>query len=160
MNEIDSASASNPLPPRELYGNRELCRLLRPHSIAVVGASATPGSFGHRTLENISIGYTGKIYPINPKYPDLLGHKCYPSIDDLPDVPDCVVVAVVAEQVLPIVERCAVMGVGGTVIYSSGTATLRCHEREASAAQELSGLCDRVPPTGHRRSAKRTVGLG
>ena len=42
----------------------------------------------------------------------------------------------------------------------SGTVTLRCREREASATQELSGLCDRVPPRGHRRSAKRTVGLG
>ena len=41
-----------------------------------------------------------------------------------------------------------------------GTVTLRCREREASATQELSGLCDRVPPRGHRRSAKRTVGLG
>ena len=120
MNAIDGVSAPNPLPARELYGNKDLSRLLRPHSIAVVGASATPGSFGHRTLENISIGYIGKIYPINPKYPVLMGHKCYPSIDDLPDVPDCVVVAVAAEQVLPIVEKCAAMGVGGTVIYSSG----------------------------------------
>src|SRR5271157_74052 len=42
----------------------------------------------------------------------------------------------------------------------TGTVTLRCREREASATQELSGLCDRVPPCGHRRSAKRTVGLG
>ncbi len=42
----------------------------------------------------------------------------------------------------------------------SGTVTLRCREREASATQELSGLCDRVPPRGHRRGAKRTVGLG
>jgi hypothetical protein len=46
------------------------------------------------------------------------------------------------------------------VIVRSGTVTLRCREREASATQELSGLCDRVPPRGHRRSAKRTVGLG
>ncbi len=41
-----------------------------------------------------------------------------------------------------------------------GTVTLRYRKREASATQELSGLCDRVPPRGHRRSAKRTVGLG
>ena len=43
---------------------------------------------------------------------------------------------------------------------ADGTVTLRCREREASATQELSGLCDRVPPRGHRRGAKRTVGLG
>ena len=47
-----------------------------------------------------------------------------------------------------------------TTLHHGGTVTLRCCEREASATQELSGLCDRVPPRGHRRSAKRTVGLG
>ncbi len=46
------------------------------------------------------------------------------------------------------------------VYKPEGTVTLRCREREASATQELSGLCDRVPPRGHRRGAKRTVGLG
>ena len=57
---------------------------------------------------------------------------------------------------LPVQDHLAVRGFNA----HGGTVTLRCREREASATQGLSGLCDRVPPRGHRRSAKRTVGLG
>ncbi|MPZ46347.1 MAG: hypothetical protein GEV05_23750 [Betaproteobacteria bacterium] len=105
---------------RELYGAEELSRLLRPRSVAIVGASATPGAFGYRTLQNTSFGYTGSAYPINPRHREILGRACYPTIDSLPEVPDCVVLSVPAEQVLPIVEQCAGLGVGGAVIYSSG----------------------------------------
>jgi acyl-CoA synthetase (NDP forming) len=105
---------------RELYGAKELSRLIRPRSVAVVGASATPGSFGYRTLENTKFGYTGAVFPINPKHTEILGRPCYPDLDSLPQVPDCVVLSVPAAQILPTVEKCADMGVGGMVIYSSG----------------------------------------
>ncbi len=116
---------ANPLsvncaPPRELYGAKELSRLIRPRSIAVIGASATPGSFGYRTLQNTAFGYTGKVYPINPKHSEILGRACYPTIESLPEVPDCVVLSVPAAQTLPIIEQCASYGVGGAVIYTSG----------------------------------------
>jgi hypothetical protein len=58
-----------------LFGRPELHRLIAPQSVAVVGASETPGSFGARTLDNIRIGYGGKIYPINPRYPVDRGHQ-------------------------------------------------------------------------------------
>ncbi len=108
------------LAPRELYGTKELSRLIRPRSIAVVGASATPGSFGYRTLQNTAFGYTGKVYPINPRHDSILDRTCYPSIESLPEAPDCVVLSVPSAQALPIVEQCAALGVGGAVIYSSG----------------------------------------
>ena len=105
---------------RDLYGTKELMRLLRPRSVAVIGASATPGSFGYRTLQNTAFGYTGNVYPINPKHREILGRACYQTIESLPEVPDCIVLSVSAVQALPIIEQCAALGVGGAVIYSSG----------------------------------------
>jgi hypothetical protein len=49
---------------RDLYGTKDLVRLVRPRSIAIVGASPTPGSFGYRTIQNAQLGYTGAIYPV------------------------------------------------------------------------------------------------
>src|SRR6266404_3225400 len=107
---------------RELYGRKELHRLIDPRSVAVIGASETPGSFGSRTLENIRIGYTGKIFPINPRYESIAGLKCYAGLEELPEVPDCVVVIVPKTHVEGLVNRAASMGVGGMIIYSAGFA--------------------------------------
>jgi len=120
MTPLDNGPSVQVSARRELYGAKELSRLLRPRSVAVIGASATPGSFGYRTLQNTAFGYTGDVYPINPKHREILGRACYPTIESLPQVPDCVVLSVPAAQALPIVEQCAAMGVGGAVIYSSG----------------------------------------
>lgn len=120
MNSTDTPAHARASAQRELYGARDLARLLRPRSVAVVGASSSPGSFGYLTLRNTAFGYTGRVYPINPKHAELLGRTCYPAIESLPEVPDCVVLSVPAAQVLPIVEQCAALGVGGAVIYSSG----------------------------------------
>lgn len=85
---MDLSFSAHPSAPRELYGVKELSRLLRPRSVAVIGASATPGSFGYRTLQNTTFGYTGKVYPINPKHGEILGRACYPTIESLPEMPD------------------------------------------------------------------------
>jgi acyl-CoA synthetase (NDP forming) len=106
--------------PRALYGTSELSRLIRPRSVAVVGASNTPGAFGYRTVQNCSFGYSGKVFPINPRHAEILGHTCYSDLESLPEVPDSVVLCVPAEQAMGIVEKCAALGVGGAVIYSSG----------------------------------------
>lgn len=119
---------------RPLYGAKELQRLIRPKSVAVIGASNTPGGFGYRTVQNCSFGYTGKVFPINPRHAEILGHACYPDIDSLPEVPDSVVLSVPADQTLPIIEKCAALGVGGAVIYSSGF--LETGEAEKMAQQQ------------------------
>ncbi len=105
---------------RALYGKRELARLIRPRSVAIVGASPTPGSFGCRSIENTAFGYSGKVFPVNPKYPEIGGHRCYASVDDIPETPDCVVLSVPRGQIVPLAEQCAARGVGGAVIYTSG----------------------------------------
>ena len=107
---------------RPLYGRKELNRLINPSSVAVIGASGTPGSFGARTLENIAIGYAGRVFPINPRHETVAGMRCYPSLEALPEVPDCVIVIVPGLQVEDIIQTAAGIGVGGVIIYSSGFA--------------------------------------
>ena len=111
------------IPDRQkLYGRKELRRMIDPQSVAVIGASETVGSFGSRTLENIQIGYKGKIFPINPKYQTIAGLPCYADLESLPEVPDCVIVIVPMQHVEDLVQRAAAMGVGGFIVYSAGFA--------------------------------------
>ena len=114
---------------RPVYGRKELGRLLEPQSIAIVGISANVGSFGQRTLVNLA-HYRGRIYGVNPKYDEVHGLKCYPSLAALPEVPDCVALAVPREAVEPLVEQCAAIGAGGVIIFASGYAETGLAERE------------------------------
>src|SRR5580700_2582695 len=69
--------------------------LLRPRSIAIVGASAREGSFGFRLIAALTSGrYRGTVYPINPRYEEIAGHRCYPSLKALPELADCAAFAV------------------------------------------------------------------
>ena len=115
---------------RRLYHRADLARLIDPRSIAVIGVSASPGGFGSRTLANLK-HFTGRAYAVNPKYDALHGVRCYPSIAALPEVPDCVVVALPRESVEPAVEACAAAGVGGVVIFASGYTETGLPERRA-----------------------------
>lgn len=110
------------LASRAAYGKSDLARLIKPRSIAVVGASSTRGSFGYNSVENAALGGRGNVYPVNPKYDEILGYRCYPDIKSLPEVPDSVVLTLPRKQVLPVAEECAALGVGGLVIFSSGYA--------------------------------------
>ena len=83
--------------------------LLRPKSIAVIGASERP-SLGRSLIVSAErIGFEGRIYPINPKYPEILGQRCYPSVEYLPEAPDVVVFSIrnplIPEQVRLAVKR-------------------------------------------------------
>src|ERR1700733_9328615 len=76
-------------------GTTALDALLRPRSIAIVGASTREGSFGLRLLNAISSGrYRGAVYPINPRYGEIAGQRCYPRLDAVPESPDCAAFAV------------------------------------------------------------------
>src|SRR5262245_32571413 len=82
-----------PNPSKALYSRAELTRLLNPRSVAIVGISPKPGTFGLRTLNNLK-AFEGKVYPVNPKYSEIAGHRCHAGLAALPEAPDCVVVAV------------------------------------------------------------------
>ncbi len=122
-----------------LYGRKELSRLFDPRSVALVGASETPGSFGLRTIENVSVGYAGELYLVNPRYEKILGRRCYPSLGALPQVPDCVIVAVPKEHVEPLAQQAAALGVGGMIVYTAGFAEVGAPDRIA-AQQRLAAL--------------------
>ena len=75
--------------------NHRLDPLLRPRSVAVIGASGRSDSLGEWSLTNLCKGgFGGNIYPVNPRYEELQGRKCYPSLEDLPEVPDLVIFGV------------------------------------------------------------------
>ena len=75
---------------RDLDAN--LARFFAPRSIAVIGASERPGSFGQRTQENLKV-FDGTVYLVNPGRDEIDGEKCYRSLADLPEAPDCAVIA-------------------------------------------------------------------
>ena len=113
--------------------------LVRPRSVAVVGATDRAGP-GRTIIESLGrIGFNGPIYPVNPKYQTVLNHVCYPSLTDLPEAPDLVVFSIrnplVPEQVRLAVKR----GARAAVIYDSGFAELG--EDGARLQAEIAGLC-------------------
>lgn len=96
-------------------------RLIAPRSVAVVGVSERVSGFGSRVVANLR-DFDGIVYQINAKYTLLAGQPCYPSLDALPEVPDCVVIATQRDAVEPIVARCAALGAGAVVLFAAGYA--------------------------------------
>jgi len=98
-------------------------RLLRPRSVAVVGASDKPGALGTTLLSNLDAnGFAGDIYPINPKRESLGGRACLPGIEALPEGVDAAVLAIPRAGVLDAVKALAERKVGGVVIFAAGFA--------------------------------------
>src|SRR5436309_2923884 len=92
-----------------------------PQSVALVGASATPGKIGNSVLDSIAKhDYKGKVYPINPKSEEILGLKCYSSLSTIPDKVDLVVVCVDLSITAPVLEECAKKEIHNVVIVSGG----------------------------------------
>ena len=102
---------------------RSVARLLAPESIAVIGASRTPGTIGHELFRKLVAGeFTGPVYPVNPHTVSIASVRAYPSVLDVPDAVDLAVVVVPAPEVPDVVEQCAQKGVHGLVIISAGFA--------------------------------------
>jgi len=99
----------------------ELKELLSPTSVAVIGASARVGSVGGSILRNLlSWGFTGAIYPVNPKYDSVLDLPCVHSVDELPASTDMAVIAIHRDHVLNAVEACGRRGIRHLVIITAG----------------------------------------
>ncbi|MFN3654790.1 MAG: 3-hydroxypropionate--CoA ligase [Candidatus Nitrosotenuis sp.] len=96
-------------------------KFFTPESVALVGASATPGKVGNSVLDSLAKhDYKGKVFPINPKADEILGIKCYPSLEAINDKVDLVVVCVDLSVTPPILESCAKKGIHNVVIVSGG----------------------------------------
>jgi len=95
--------------------------LFYPRSIAVIGASRTPGSVGQSLLANIiSNRIQGIVYPVNPKAKGILGIKSYPTVTEIPDVVDLAVIIVPSQYVPSVLDECGQKGVKGAIIISAG----------------------------------------
>ena len=117
--------------------------VLRPASVAVIGASRRPGSVGRAILQNlIDGGFPGRVYPVNPGAAELDGIGCLPSAAALPEQVDLAVIAVPAGAVLGVAEDCGRRGVGALVVIAAGL--------PGPARAELLGIC--------RRHGMRMVG--
>ena len=98
----------------------EMNRFFNPDSIAVVGASERgQGAF---MIDNLSHGYRGKVYPVNPKYSEIHGVPCYPSVDRIPGPVDLALVSVPAKMTPEVLVSCAAKGVPCVMIQSAGFA--------------------------------------
>lgn len=140
--------------PREPYDGQSLQRLFNPKSIAVVGVSSRETSFGARFVQNL-YAYEGKLFLINPKQKELYGRPCYPSLAELPEVPDCVLIATDLKTVEPIFEECIRIGAGGAVVIASGFA--ETGDAETAAIQDR--LTKRAGESGVRLAGPNTIGF-
>jgi acetate---CoA ligase (ADP-forming) len=93
-----------------------------PNAIAVVGATPNPFKGGCSILKNLIAGYPGKIYPINPRYDQILDVPCYPMVSAVPGPVDLAIVFVPAKAVPEAIEDCIRKGVSGVIIESGGFA--------------------------------------
>src|ERR1035437_7572760 len=99
----------------------ELDSLFKPKSIAIIGASTKELSIGNVIIKNLlHYGYTGKIYPINPKEPEIRGVKAYPTIFDVPEDIDLAHVIIPSKFVPQIIEDCGKKGIKSVIINSAG----------------------------------------
>jgi acyl-CoA synthetase (NDP forming) len=118
----------------------DLSRLLNPRSIAVIG-----GSPAARVVEQcLKLGYTGKIWPVHPTKKEMHGVACFPSLADLPGVPDAAFVAVNRHLTLDAISQLSAMGAGGAVCYASGFA----ESGDVELQTELVRRADELPILG------------
>ncbi|WP_043203739.1 acetate--CoA ligase family protein [Paraburkholderia acidipaludis] len=120
---MDWTQSANPPVARPGVSSEAVARLLRPASIAIVGASPTPGALGASVLANLERNqYGGQIYLVNPKRDEIHGRPCVKSIEQLPSGVDVAVLAIPQQAVLDAVRQLAARNVGAVVIFSAGFA--------------------------------------
>ena len=108
--------------------------LFHPASVAVIGASATPGSIGLILVRNLVANrFGGVVYPVNPKRKAVHGIRCYPSLKDLPETVDLAVIATPAATVPAMVDDCLAHGAKSAIIISAGFSELGAEGRAQEA---------------------------
>jgi acyl-CoA synthetase (NDP forming) len=97
--------------------------IFKPRSVALIGASATAGKLGHDVLYNlIHAGFSGPIYPVNPKADQLLGLPVYKSVSDISRPPDLAVIIVPAKAVPGTLQQCGEAGIKAAIVVTGGFA--------------------------------------
>ncbi|MEE9400210.1 MAG: acetate--CoA ligase family protein, partial [Dehalococcoidales bacterium] len=141
-------------PPEESIGSKDLAQFFEPGSVAVVGASATPGKAGYVVIRNILANdYTGKLYLVNPKGGELMGMPVYPSIADLPQGVEQAIIMTPARTTIQAVRDCAAKGIKSVVLAAGGFSEV---DREGEELQKE--LVRAIAETGVRAIGPNTSG--
>lgn len=162
--------------------------LLAPRSIAVIGASRTPGTIGHEIVRNlIRAGFTGAVYPVNPRAQAICTIPAFPDIEAIPEPIDQAIIVVPKELVFGVAEAAIRKGVQGLVVISAGfrevgaegaereqalTALVRAHGvrmigpncmgvMNSNPAVSMNGtFAPNLPPYGHTGFVSQSGALG
>ncbi|MGQ9475248.1 MAG: CoA-binding protein [Actinomycetota bacterium] len=99
----------------------EIDAIINARSLAIVGASVKPLKFGSLfTASQLTFGFSGPVYLVNPGEKEIMGHPCYPDLASLPEVPELVYIAIPAYRSLDILRKCARLRVKGVVLLAAG----------------------------------------
>jgi acyl-CoA synthetase (NDP forming) len=116
---------------------------MSPDSIAIIGAAADHSLRGRLTHQLVEHGFDGRVYPVTRSQSEVLGHKAYTTIADLPEAPELAIILVPAAYVISTIEQCGARGIKAAVVISSGFG----EEKTDEAAQrdaELRAIADRT----------------
>ncbi|MCB1998070.1 MAG: CoA-binding protein, partial [Rhodoferax sp.] len=128
---------------------RNLDSLFDPRSVAVIGASERPFSVGGTLWRNMhTSGFAGRVFPVNPKYRELSGQRCYASVDALPETPEMAVICTPPGTVVDLVRALARRGTRAVVVISAGL-----------TAEQKQAMLDAARPTLMRILGPNCVGL-
>jgi acyl-CoA synthetase (NDP forming) len=125
--------------------NKLMDFFFEPNGIAVVGATPEPYHGGQHLVTNLILGYKGPIYPVNPKYHEVLGLKCYPKVSEIEGPLDLALIFVPAKVVPQVLEDCVIKGVRGAIVESSGFAEV------GPEGKSLQNLCLAIARKGRMR---------
>ncbi|NHZ39452.1 bifunctional acetate--CoA ligase family protein/GNAT family N-acetyltransferase [Massilia aquatica] len=135
---------------------RNLQHLFAPASVAIIGASARPDSVGATVLRNvIEGGFTGAIYPVNPKYDTLAGLRVYKRVSGLPAAPDLAIICTPPATVPGIVRQLGEAGTRAAIILTPGLSTM--HDSGGRTLRQ--GALDAAKPYVLRLLGPNSVGL-
>jgi len=133
---------------------RTIHTFFEPRSLAVIGASRTPGRPGHVVLQNLlDNGYPGAVYPVNPEAKEILGLRAYPTIASLPDGVEVGIILLPARATPQALRECVAKGMGHIVLSAGGFAEY--DDRGGSIQSELSEI---IKDTGVRVLGPNTSG--
>jgi acyl-CoA synthetase (NDP forming) len=126
-----------------------------PESVAIIGASRTPGKSGYNVVENLRrLGYAGRIYPVNPRAREVLGIQAYPDIGNVPEAPELAVIILPPEKVIKSMEECIAAGVRAVIIESAGFG-----EMDADGTRAEQRLLRLAQDAGVRVMGPNSVGI-
>ncbi len=125
--------------------NAAINAVLRPKTIAVVGASTTPGKIGYTVIKGLlEAGYQGEIYPVNPQATEIQGLKVYANVTDIPGHVDAAVITVPAKFVSEVIDDCAKKDIKGLIIITSGFSEVGNHELEEQIVRQAHSYGARI----------------